>query len=473
MYLDEYEHNHSDEGEGTSKCDKGDVAVEAMSESSEKNIAKQLAEDISAAFKSAGWFKIRSEDYSFPDNVSEDKVKDDSHESITARVFGSPETRSAQLDAVANSLHPLANFRRRESWNNSFTSMVTALRMVGKNPLLSTLSVPTLQRLTDQISIPSWLPSLPPGVSSIESQHPSGEWFYPTRTGLKIRQNAQPDSMKGRYILYFHGGAFCCCHTGTHRGLLHGLVHQTGASLLSVNYRRPPEHPFPTPVHDCLSAYLFILEKVGDSRQIFFAGDSAGGNLVINTLILVAQHGLPQPAGAVLLSPWVDLTDNGRCASWEEYGDVDYLSPDLADIFAKSYAGDSQDVQNLSPLYSSELHLLPPLLVEFGQCEVLHDQILAFCKKAEEAGVDIKYQARADMVHVFPLYAFSGMQQCQDAFDEIVAFFDKVTSDYGDDKCCTVSDSSDDSIVIVGIEQQRKVQTPDQGVNNDEATSIV
>jgi acetyl esterase/lipase len=169
----------------------------------------------------------------------------------------------------------------------------------------------------------------------------------------------------------------------------------------------------------------------------------------------------------------VDLTDNGRCASWEEYGDVDYLSPDLADIFAKSYAGDSQDVQNLSPLYSSELHLLPPLLVEFGQCEVLHDQILAFCKKAEEAGVDIKYQARADMVHVFPLYAFSGMQQCQDAFDEIVAFFDKVTSDYGDDKCCTVSDSSDDSIVIVGIEQQRKVQTPDQGVNNDEATSIV
>jgi epsilon-lactone hydrolase len=393
--------------------------------------------NISSAFNfNSGWFIVKSEDYFFPQNVSEEENTDregegngDGDVSLARGVFGYPGLQSVHLSAAATSLQALVpTFRKRPSWNSAFTSMVTTLRLVGKNPLLSTLSISTLQLLTDQLSIPSWLPTLPPGVSSTLSLHPSGEWFFPTLTGLKIRKNAQPDCMRGRYILYVHGGAFCCCHTGTHRGLLHGLVHQTGASILSVNYRRPPEHPYPTPVHDCLSAYLFLLEKVGDSRRIFFAGDSAGGNLVINTLILAAQHGLPPPAGAVLLSPWVDLTDNGRTASWEQYSDVDYLSPDLAEIFARSYAGDSQEVQSLSPLYSSLLHLLPPLLVEFGQCEVLHDQILAFCEAARAAGVELRHCAREDMVHVFPIYAVSGMRQCQDAFDEIIAFFDEISA---------------------------------------------
>jgi acetyl esterase/lipase len=169
-------------------------------------------------------------------------------------------------------------------------------------------------------------------------------------------------------------------------GFLHHLVHQTGASVLSVDYRRPPEHPYPVPIDDCLSAYLFLLEKVGNSKYIFFAGDSAGGNLVINTLIRIAEHDLPRPAGAVLLSPWVDLTDNGRCESWEKFADIDYLRPDLAQLFASSYAGDSQDIEKLSPLYSEALNLLPPLLVEFGECEVLYDQIQAFCEKAKLLG---------------------------------------------------------------------------------------
>ena len=400
-----------------------------------------------------GWFVVQPENYSFPQNVSEDDPPQTEEDATLLReinknlaelsVSASATYSSLQtlvsssssllvpssLSATTSSL--VTSFRKRDSWNASFTSVVTTLRLVGHNPLLSTLSIPTLQLLTDQLDIPSWLPTLPPGVSSTLSTHPSGEWFFPTETGLKIRKNAQPDCMRGRYILYVHGGAFCCCHTGTHRGLLHALVHQTGASVLSVNYRRPPEHPYPTPVHDCLSAYLFLLEKVGDSSQIFFAGDSAGGTLVINTLILVAQHELPPPAGAVLLSPWVDLSDSGHCASWQQYRDVDYLSPDLAEMFARSYVGDSLEVQSLSPLYSPLLHLLPPLLVEFGQCEVLHDQILAFCEQAEQAGVDIKYTAREDMVHVFPIYNFTGMQQCQDAFDEIISFFDEISSRHG------------------------------------------
>lgn len=127
---------------------------------------------------------------------------------------------------------------------------------------------------------------------------------------------------------------------------------------MAVDYRRPPEHPYPTPVDDCLSAYLFLLEKIGNPDQIVLAGDSAGGNLVLSTLLRIAEHGFQSPAGAILLSPWVDLTDNGRLPSWDLYRKIDYLPADMAKLFAIAYLGEAGAIDpwaidpNTSPLYS-------------------------------------------------------------------------------------------------------------------------
>ena len=128
-----------------------------------------------------------------------------------------------------------------------------------------------------------------------------------------------------------------------------------------MDYRRPPEHPFPTPVDDCLSAYLYLLEKTGDSSRIVFAGDSAGGNLVLSTLLRIAKHGISPPAGAILLSPWVDLTDNGRLPSWERNCKIDYLPQDMAKLFAVAYMGGNEESIDpwqadpaTSPLFSGE-----------------------------------------------------------------------------------------------------------------------
>lgn len=193
---------------------------------------------------------------------------------------------------------------------------------------------------------------------------------------------------------------------------------------------------------------------MGDAGRIVLAGDSAGGNLVVSTLLTIADVGLPIPAAGVLISPWVDLTDVGMTASWTTYENVDFLPRDLAEMFAECYKGPATgttdhdstntkrngaaagvgvgdevksplDLADLSPLYSKCLHLLPPMLVEFGACEVLHDQILAFCMKAAAVGVPIEYFAREDMVHAFPLLYFSGMQQCEDSFENIVQFLEK------------------------------------------------
>jgi acetyl esterase/lipase len=359
---------------------------------------------------------------------------------------------------------PMPLLHKRPSWNTSFASIVAVLRTTANR---IPLNVSLIRMFTDH-SIPTWLPTLPDGVLSTISTIPPGEWFYPQESGLHLRINGSPTPMsEGQYILYFHGGAFCCCSSGTHRGLLYRLVQMTGASILAVDYRRPPEYPYPTPVDDCLSAYLYILEKVGDSSRIILAGDSAGGNLVLATLDRIINADLPIPRGGLLLSPWVDLTDCGRTPSWQSNVEYDYITSELAQFFADCYVGappgaaaadarattaahqpasvhppatdpDDQEVSiplptddkphpmtYLSPLYFNSLHLFPPLHVEFGDCEVLHDQILSFCHKVQDLGVDITYHAREDMIHVFPIYSITGMKQCDDSLMAMTHFVDK------------------------------------------------
>ena len=74
--------------------------------------------------------------------------------------------------------------------------------------------------------------------------------------------------------------------------------------------------------------------------RIILAGDSAGGGLVIQTIIHARRMGLPGPAGAILLSPWVDLTDETTSDSWKRNINYDYLPPDLARMFATLFRGD-------------------------------------------------------------------------------------------------------------------------------------
>ena len=102
--------------------------------------------------------------------------------------------------------------------------------------------------------------------------------------------------------MYLHGGAFCLCKPESHTGILMRLVEETGAQLYAPSYRRPPEHPFPTPVDDCVEAYDYLLNPLAvDPRHIVFAGDSAGGGLAVQAIVAAQKKGLPRPAGAILL----------------------------------------------------------------------------------------------------------------------------------------------------------------------------
>ena len=108
-------------------------------------------------------------------------------------------------------------------------------------------------------------------------------------------------------MLYVHGGAFFFGSVDEHRYQMQRHARKLQARVFAPRYRLAPQYPFPCGLHDCLAAYLFLL-TVQDSSTILLAGDSAGAGMVISMLVTLRDQGIPLPAGAILVSPWVDLT---------------------------------------------------------------------------------------------------------------------------------------------------------------------
>jgi acetyl esterase/lipase len=96
------------------------------------------------------------------------------------------------------------------------------------------------------------------------------------------------------------------------------------ARVFAPRYRLAPQFPFPCGLLDCLAAYLFLI-SVQDPSTIILAGDSAGGGMVLSMLVTLRDRGLPLPAGAILISPWVDLTHSFPSVAGNN--ELDYIPP--------------------------------------------------------------------------------------------------------------------------------------------------
>lgn len=134
--------------------------------------------------------------------------------------------------------------------------------------------------------------------------------------------NERHGKKTSRVILYVHGGAYYFGSVDEHRYQIQRHARKLKACAFAPRYRLAPQFPFPCGLHDVLTAYLYLLSEY-DPKCILMAGDSAGGGLVASTLVTIRDQGLPLPAGAMLLSPWVDLTHSfpSICGN----GQLDYI----------------------------------------------------------------------------------------------------------------------------------------------------
>ncbi|KAI0477836.1 alpha/beta-hydrolase [Xylariaceae sp. FL0804] len=132
----------------------------------------------------------------------------------------------------------------------------------------------------------------------------SAEWIE-MRSHYNARKKA--DDPGRRIMLYVHGGAYYFGSVDEHRYQMQRHARKLQARVFAPKYRLSPQFPFPCGLYDCLAAYLYLLTTY-DPSTIVLAGDSAGGGMVLSMLVILRDRGVPLPAGAILISPWVDLT---------------------------------------------------------------------------------------------------------------------------------------------------------------------
>jgi monoterpene epsilon-lactone hydrolase len=129
--------------------------------------------------------------------------------------------------------------------------------------------------------------------------------------GVPAERVTPPAASADRHLLFLHGGGFVGGSPRLYRNLTWRLAAAAEASLLCLDYRLAPEHPFPAALDDAVAGYRFLLETGADPRRIVPIGDSAGGGLVFSLLLRARDQGLPLPGMAVALSPWTDLALSG------------------------------------------------------------------------------------------------------------------------------------------------------------------
>ena len=248
---------------------------------------------------------------------------------------------------------------------------------------------------------------MPEGMEAVpaDMQDPAGEFIRYT------------NSSNDRMILYFHGGGYVMGSCKSHRGIVAKFVKGTGVNALCFEYRLAPEHPFPAALDDAAAAYRWLLEQGMDPSRIVFMGDSAGAGLALAALLAFKEQGLPQPAGAAVMSPWTDVACTG-----ESYQKTDPLAPKGSfSVYGKYYAGDHDKTNPLvSPLYGN-LEGLPPLFLSVGERERVLDDSVRFAEKAKQAGVDAALKVGVGMVHCYPVLS-PLFPEAREAMDEICAW---------------------------------------------------
>jgi epsilon-lactone hydrolase len=244
-----------------------------------------------------------------------------------------------------------------------------------------------LEALRAQIPLPSDVQ-----VEAITAGTVAAEWV------------STPGVAPHRVLLYVHGAGYVMGSCASSRPVAATFSRVTAARVLVIDYRLAPEHPFPAALDDSLAAYHWLLTSGTQPKQLVIVGDSGGGGLALATLVSLRQAGTPLPAGAVLISPWLDMTLSA--ASYTTNAQADFLdSRDLLLEMRQQYLGEQDPRMPLaSPLYA-DVHGLPPMLVYAGSDEVLLDDAIQVAERLRQVGGSVELQIGEGLWHLWLIHA--------------------------------------------------------------------
>jgi acetyl esterase/lipase len=220
-------------------------------------------------------------------------------------------------------------------------------------------------------------------------------------------------------LMHLHGGAYFMGRPASYRSRAMRLSYRCNAEVFTPDYRLAPEHPAPAALDDALDAWC-ELRRLRPGVPMFVSGDSAGGGLAISMMVALRDQRLPLPDGAVLFSPWTDMSISAASYDDNSRSDV-WLSRAHCQTWAGYYVGelDPRDPR-ISPVFAN-LEGLPPMLLLAGDQEVLFDDARQVHENALAAGVASTLHVGRDMQHDFPL-TLPWLDESRNAWSSIARF---------------------------------------------------
>ncbi len=258
-----------------------------------------------------------------------------------------------------------------------------AVRMAVKARIGRERDIVAIRRAFDRETFPS-----PPGVDFTPGElgGVAGEWAE-GRDGPAERPT----------LLYLHGGGFIACSARMYRPIT-GHFARAGFRVFAPDYRLAPEDPFPAGVEDCAAAWRALVAR----GPAVIAGDSAGGNLSLATMVEARRLGLPLPAAAALFSPATDLV--GRSPSFRTNARADAMfRPEALTRLVPAYLDGADPADPRASPIEADLLGFPPLMIHVGTREILRDDSLRLAEKARAAGVSVSLTQFPVVPHAWQL----------------------------------------------------------------------
>lgn len=245
----------------------------------------------------------------------------------------------------------------------------------------------------------------PPPVASAEDIKVKGAAGF---LGARVYRNSNG---KSPTVVFFHGGGWVAGDLETHDRQARWLAIETGAVVVSVDYRRPPEVRFPGAFEDAFAATRDVIARIaefgGDAARVGLAGDSAGGNLAATTAIACRDAGIKLAAQLLVypvtdvLGNFADAKENARFPSRTENADGYFLTRATMEWFCGHYLEDRTHGADwrVSPLRADDLAGLAPAIVTTAWFDPLRDEGKAYADALTAAGVPTSYYDGLGLIH--------------------------------------------------------------------------
>ncbi|QLD86124.1 alpha/beta hydrolase [Natronomonas halophila] len=268
----------------------------------------------------------------------------------------------------------------------------------GVSPPSSTLSVATGRQLLDDL-FASQTPDPVGEVTNLEIQGPNGP--IPLRIYSPDGEGPFP------VLVFLHGGGWVRGSLDAYDGPCRLLTNEADCVVVSVGYRRAPEHPFPAGLEDCYAATAWAADHAaalqGDPDRVAVGGDSAGGNLTAAVTLAARDRSGPDIAHQLLIYPSVNPPSVHWFDSYDDYGTGYFLEMDSVEWYLDQYLTGAADIGNdyAFPLRSRDLSGLPPATVITAGFDPLVDEGTAYAERLDEAGIPVEHRNYEGQIHGF------------------------------------------------------------------------